>query len=150
VIAQAEVPGRHVDVALDFRLGPAGDLFDGSWWAVSRLHGVSENVSRVIEMDEFFQALHITIMKERLLEAGTVGRRHRRIARRRHLHLAVDARRVLDPIGVRVVAGKASQEEAHAQIFEAKARGVGRVEEGVVFRLVIKGYDRVPGKPLIS
>jgi hypothetical protein len=32
-------------------------------------------------------------MKERLLEGGTIGRRHRRIARRRYLHLAIDARR---------------------------------------------------------
>src|ERR1700694_4644623 len=70
VIAQAEVPGRHVDVVLDFRLGPAGHLFDGSRRAVSRLDGVSVNISRVIERDEFLQTLHIAIMKERLLEVG--------------------------------------------------------------------------------
>ena len=53
VVRQAEVPGRHVDIVLDFRLGPAGHLFDGSRRAMSRLDGVSENIPRVIEMDKF-------------------------------------------------------------------------------------------------
>jgi hypothetical protein len=79
--SQAEVPLCHVDVVLDFRLGPAGHLFDGSSRAVSRLDGISENIPRVIEMDEFLQVFHIAIMKERLLEVGTVGRRHCRIER---------------------------------------------------------------------
>jgi hypothetical protein len=121
VIAETELPARHVHVVLDFGLGPAGHLFDGSRRAMSGLDGVSENIPRVIEMDEFLQALHIAIMKERLLEGGTIGRRHRRIARRRYLHLAVDARRILDPLAVRVDAGKAPEEQAHAQIIEAKA-----------------------------
>jgi hypothetical protein len=68
----------------------------------------------------------------------------------RHGALAVDARRILDPVAVRVDAGKAPEEQAHAQIIEAKARGVGRVVEGVRLRLVIEGYDRVPGEAFIG
>ena len=40
---------------------------------MSRLDRVSENIPRVIEVDEFLQALHIAIMKERLLEFGQLG-----------------------------------------------------------------------------
>ena len=103
-IGQAEVPARHVDVLFDFRLGPASHLFDGSRWAMTRLDAVSENIPGVVEMDEFLQAFHISIMKERLLEIGTVGRRHCCITRGRDLHLAVHAGRILDPVRVRIVA----------------------------------------------
>ena len=90
------------------------------------LDGVNENIPRVVEMDELLQALYIAIMKERLLEGGTIGRRHRRIARRGYLHLAVDARRILDPLAVRVDAGKAPEEQAHAQIIEAAVIAMAR------------------------
>src|SRR5438874_10806452 len=114
-------------------------------------------------MDELLQALDIAIMEELLLEiryrlpvrvdlaglgGGTLWRGHGHIARRQHLHLAVDSRRKLEPLlRVRIGGGTgaASEESAQSQISEGEAEGIGRKSEGIRRGLIIDGIPGVQG-----
>src|SRR5258708_11277866 len=69
-------------------------------------------VARIVEMYELLQALNVAVVKEALLEVrtggfggGTLRRCHRDVARRSHLHFAVDSWCVMSPTDIRIGAG---------------------------------------------
>src|SRR5260370_4231260 len=121
LVRHAEIPGRHVDVVRDLGHGPAVYFFGRSCRAVPGSDVVLIFVARVVEVDELLQALDVAVMKELLLEVRprclgrrTLRWRHSRIARRRHLHLAIGTRSKLCPGRVWVGSGTrtASQERS--------------------------------------
>ena len=98
LIRQMEVTSRHVHIVFDLRQRPAVHPFGCSGRAVPRCHwvGIPLLVSRVVEVNELFQALDVAVVEEFLLEVGAGGlgagalrRRHGHVARRRDLHCAV-------------------------------------------------------------
>src|SRR6202035_2694301 len=77
---------------------PAIYLFGFSCRAMSGSDREPKFVARIVEVDKLFQALDIAVVKKLLLKVrpgrfsgGTLWRGHRYIARRSHLHLAVNA-----------------------------------------------------------
>src|SRR5262249_44177172 len=104
LVRQAEIPGSHVDVVRDLGHGPTVYFFDRSFRAVPGSNVVFVFVPRVVEVDQLLQALDVAVMKELLLKVRpgcfggrTLRWRHRHIACRRHLHLAVGTRGKLFP-----------------------------------------------------
>src|SRR5258705_5062979 len=127
LIRQAELAGRHVEIVPDLGHRPAVYFFDRSCRAVpgSDVECNALYVARIVEVDELLQALDVAVVKELLLEVrpwrlggGTLWRRQSNIARRRHLHLAVNTRSKLCPVRVRVGPGAeaASEESSQSQI----------------------------------
>src|SRR5579862_8518954 len=122
LVRQAEIAGRHVNVRRDLGRWPAGYLFDGSCRALSRLNGVRVYVARVVEVNELFQALDVSIVEELLLEIGSgcfraacaLGWCQGYIASGGHLHLPVDRGCILRPtrVGVGSRTETASEEAA--------------------------------------
>ena len=115
------------------------------------------HVARIVEMDELLQALDVAVVKELLLEVryrlpsvrpasvvGHCGGVMATLRAVRHLHLAVDRRRKLYPIRVRIGGGSeaASEESSQSQISVAEAVGIGGEPEGIRRVLII---ESIPG-----
>src|SRR5258708_37634862 len=116
-------------------------------------------VARVVEMYELLQALNLAVVEKTLLEvrpggfgSRTLWRCQRHVARRRHLHLAVDSWRVLPPTHVRVGAGTepAPEESPESQISVAEAVRIGNEPEGIRLGLIIESIAGVQGEALIG
>src|SRR5438132_12384708 len=129
-IRQAEFTGRHVEIVLDLGHRPAVDFFGCSCRAVSGSNIERIHVARVVEVDELLQALDVAVVKKLLLKVrpgrfrgGTLWRCHSHIARRRHLHLAVDTSCKFPPSHARVGpgTGTASEECSQSQVSVAEA-----------------------------
>src|SRR5262245_7099960 len=83
---------------------------------------------------------------------GTLWRRQRNVACGRHLHLAVDAGRVLPPtnIGVRAGTEPAPEKSAKSQVSVAKAVRIGNKPVGIWLGLIIESVSGIQGYALIS
>ena len=109
-------------------------------------------------MDELLQALDVAIVEELLLEVGpgcfggTTWRRHRHIARGRHLELAVDLRGEWFPRRIRVGSGTetAPKEGPQSQVPVAETEGIGGEAEGVRGGLIEKGTPGIQGQALVG
>src|SRR6202163_1468889 len=110
-------------------------------------------------MHELLQALNVAVVKEPLLEVWpggfggrTLWRCHGHVARRRHLHLAVDSRCVLPPTRVRVGTGieSASEESSKSQISVAETVRIGCESVSIGLGLVIESISRIERQALIG
>src|SRR5258708_21019670 len=104
-------------------------------------------IARIVEMYELLQALNVAVVKESLLEVGpggfgsrTLWRCQCHVARRNHLHLAVDRWRVLPPTHVRVGAGTEPppEENPESPISVFQAPRIGSEPVGIPPGLLIK------------
>src|SRR5579862_3105002 len=62
LIGQAELANRHVFVVAIFRHRPAGHLFHGALWAMTRKNAVGIYIASVVEVDHLFQAQEIAVV----------------------------------------------------------------------------------------
>src|SRR5512145_1992904 len=95
LIGQPEAPDRHVHVLWELRGGPARRLLSRS-----AMRATGEFIACVVEVDDFFQALKVSIVHIGLDEIGTRPLVH--IPQGRSLELAVELRSEPGPIGIRV------------------------------------------------
>ena len=158
-IREAKISAGHVDVVLYFRHRPAVNFFGRSFRAMSGSDRIGILVARIVEMHELLQALNVAVVKEPLLEVRpggfggrTLWRCHCHVARRRHLHLAVDSRCVLPPTRVRGGTGTepASEESPKSQISVAEPIRIGGESVSIRLGLVIEGVSRIEGQALIG
>src|SRR6266849_7199329 len=112
-------------------------------------------------MYELLQALDVAVMKELFLEVrfpgagfggGTLRRRHRHIASRGHLELAVNHWCKLYPRPVRVGAGTktASEESSHSQISVAETERIPNEPKGIRRGLIIESIPGIQRHTLIG
>src|SRR5258708_31939586 len=153
-IRQAEHTRRRVEIVRDLFHRPAGHPLNRSFRAVPRSDWLGKaGVARIVEMYKLLQALDVAVMKELFLEVrfpragfggGTLRRRHRHIASRGHLELAVNHWCKLYPRPVRVGAGTktASEESSHSQISVAETERIPNEPEGIRRGLII---ESIPG-----
>ena len=64
LIRQTEHTGCHIDIRRDLGHGPAIHLFHRSCRALPGLDGEWVHVARVVEVDELFQALDVTVVEK--------------------------------------------------------------------------------------
>src|SRR6266852_6290219 len=160
-IRQAQFAGGHVNVVPDLGPRPAGNPLDSSGRAVSGCDVVRKRgfVTSIVEMYKLLQALDVAVVKELLLKVrpgglggGTLRRCHSHIARRRHLHLAVDRWCEFSPSNVRVGGGTetASEEGPHAQVSIAEAERIGSEPEGIRRGLIIESIPGIQRQTLVG
>jgi hypothetical protein len=147
LIGQTEAAGCHVDVVRNLGHRPAIHFFRFSFRTVPRRDLERKHIAGIVEMDELLEALDVAIVEELFLEIGSgrlrrgaLWRRHRDIARRRSLHLAVAGWGKLYPL--RVGIGGASEKGPQSQVSVTEAVGIGREPEAVRCGLV---KQRDPG-----
>src|SRR5207244_9357958 len=148
LIRQAEIAGRTVEVLRNLRPGPAVHFLGRSRRAVSGGDVEGIEIARIVEVHELLQALDVPIVEELLLEVGpwrlgggTLCRCHGHVARRGHLELAVDTRRLRYPGRVRVGGGTeaASEEGSQSQIPVAESERIGSEPERIRRGLILEG-----------
>src|ERR1700680_1825192 len=158
-VRQAQITASHIDIVPHLWHGPAIYFFGRSCGAMSGSHRVRILVARIVEVYELLQALDVAVVKEPLLEIragcfgrGTLRRCHRHVARRRHLHLAVDTWRVLFPTAVRAGSGteSTSQETPQSQISVSESVRIGSEAIRVRLGLVIESISRIQRQALIG
>src|SRR5262249_50723303 len=92
-IGQPQISNRRVPVLRDLRIWPARHLLSSSAILTTR-----EFVARVVEVDDFLQALEVAIVHVGLDEVGARPLVH--IPQRRDLELAVELRSEPYPVGI--------------------------------------------------
>src|SRR6266849_5508904 len=159
LIRQAKITAGHIDIVRHLWDRPAVYFFGGSWRAMSGSDPVRILVARIVEMYELLQALNVAVVKEALLEVrtggfggGTLRRCHRDVARRSHLHLAVDSWCVLSPTDIRIGAGTepAPEKSPESQISVPEAVRIGSEPVGIRLGLIIKSIPGIQGYALIG
>jgi hypothetical protein len=139
---QPEITDRGVHVLPYFRCRPARHLFSRG-----ALQTAAELVARVVEMDDFFQALEVAIVHISFDEIR--ARPFVDVAQCRNLELAVELRSEPRPIRVRVEE-RISKEVADSSVNESGAGRVGCVSISVGLILVVIRDCRVPGDTKIA
>src|SRR6266478_7886921 len=159
LIRQAKITAGHIDIVPHLWHGPAVYFFGRSLRAMSGSDRVCILIARIVEMYELLQALNVAVVKEPLLEVGpggfgsrTLWRCQCHVARRNHLHLAVDRWCVLPPTHVRVGTGTepAPEESPESQISVSEAVRIGSEPVGIRLGLIIESIPGIQGQALIG
>src|SRR4029453_13343539 len=95
LIGQPEVPDRRIHILWELRGGPAHHLF-----SLRAIRASGKFIAGVVEADDFFQALKVTIVHIGLNEMGTGPLFP--FPQGGDLKLAIELRREPRPIGIRV------------------------------------------------
>src|SRR6201987_299546 len=167
-VRQAEHPRRCVEIVRHFFHRPAGHPLNRPWWAMSGSDWIGKlGVARIVEVHQLLEALDVAVVEEFLLEVryrlpvrvgqagyggGTLRRRHRYIAHRGHLELAVNHWCKLYPVLVWVGGGTetASQESSHTQISVAETERIPDEPKGIRRGLIVESIPWIERETLIG
>src|SRR5713226_5722809 len=141
----AELP--FIEVGWVLWLGPAGDLFAGVVWLA-----LGQDVPRVIEMHDLFEAFEVAIVHVSL-HKGWRGT-HVDVAQSGNLELGVELGREFDPPRIRIqlaaIALQRAQKGADSRIDVRRSGEVGSVAALVGPALVIELQSRISGDAEIT
>src|SRR5260370_34203587 len=111
-----------MEVGWVFWVRPAGELFAGIAWVALR-----QDVARVVEMHDLFEALEVAIVHVSLHKAWRGA--HVDIAQSGHLELGVELRSAFKPLSIRIelaaIALQRAEEGADSLIDVCRSREVG-------------------------
>src|ERR1019366_3356437 len=115
-------------------------------------HIVSEHIPCVIEVDDFLQALQVSVVHKCFRKGFGVRTLwpHVHVTSGSYLHEAVESRCQRCPVRVRDSPREIAEEEPHSQIGEGEAGWVRSKSEAVRGSLVVKRIGRVLGQAKIS
>jgi len=153
MIGQVQFANGHIDRGpWHLGLGPAVYFLCFVRRTMPGSHGEREDVARIVEMYELFQALDIAIVKELFLEVrprcfgcGTLRGRHGDVARRGRLHSAVPGWCKLCPLRIRIGprAGTASEKRPYSEVPVAESIWIPGEAEEIRGGLVIESVPRI-------